>query len=100
MTGRSWSGAAPVRRVEVSVDGGATWSRALIERQALRGAQHRAQHGGWTQWSFTWPHPPAGDHVLMARGTDAAGRTQPLATPYNDNGYFFDAVVRHPVTVV
>ena len=38
-------------------------------------------------------------HTLMARATDAAGRTQPLVTPYNDNGYFFDAVVRHPVTV-
>jgi hypothetical protein len=36
----------------------------------------------------------------MARATDPAGRTQPLETPYNDNGYFFDAVVRHPVTVV
>ena len=35
----------------------------------------------------------------MARATDTAGRTQPLVTPFNDNGYFFDAVVRHPVTV-
>jgi hypothetical protein len=35
----------------------------------------------------------------MARATDAAGRTQPVVTPYNDNGYFFDAVVRHPVTI-
>ena len=36
----------------------------------------------------------------MARATDVAGRTQPLETPFNDGGYFFDAVVRHPVTVV
>ena len=41
--------------------------------------------------------PEAGEHVLMARATDAAGRTQPLETPFNDGGYFFDAVVRHPV---
>ena len=91
LTGRSWSGAAPVRRVDVSVDGGATWSRARIERPA--------KQQGWTQWSYSWSRPTAGDHVLMARATDAAGRTQPLETPFNDNGYFFDAVVRHPVTV-
>ena len=42
---------------------------------------------------------PGGSYELLARATDAAGRQQPLATPFNDNGYFFDAVVRHPVTV-
>src|SRR6478735_7936381 len=31
LTGRSWSGAGPIRRVEVSVDGGATWQRARVE---------------------------------------------------------------------
>jgi hypothetical protein len=35
----------------------------------------------------------------MARATDEAGRGQPLVTPFNDNGYFFDAVVKRPVTV-
>lgn len=91
LTGRSWSGAAPVRRVEVSADGGATWSRARIGRRRQQ---------GWTQWSWTWTPPAAGECELLARATDALGRTQPLVTPYNDNGYFFDAVVRHPVTVV
>jgi hypothetical protein len=27
------------------------------------------------------------------------GRQQPLVSPYDDNGYLFDAVVRHPVTI-
>ena len=40
------------------------------------------------------------DGVFKAIAATRAGRTQPLVTPYNDNGYFFDAVVRHPVTVV
>ena len=61
LTGRSWSGAGAIDRIEVSVDGGATWR--------------------------------------PARATDTAGRTQPLVTPFNDNGYFFDAVVKQPVTV-
>jgi DMSO/TMAO reductase YedYZ molybdopterin-dependent catalytic subunit len=90
LTGRSWSGAAPVRRVDISADGGTTWQPARVRP---------ARQQGWVQWSWTWSRPAAGDHVLMARATDAAGRTQPLTTPYNPNGYFFDAVVRHPVTV-
>jgi DMSO/TMAO reductase YedYZ molybdopterin-dependent catalytic subunit len=88
--GRSWSGAGPITGVEVSADGGETWSTAALEPHV---------EGGWTPWTFTWPQPSAGAHVLMARATDAAGRTQPLTTPYNSGGYFFDAVVRHPVTV-
>ena len=91
LTGRSWSGAAPIRRVDVSIDGGATWSKATIDQ--------KAKQQGWTQWSYAWKQPPAGSHVLMARATDEAGRKQPLVTPFNDNGYFFDAVVKHPVTV-
>ncbi|MEP9364549.1 hypothetical protein ABLE68_16405 [Nocardioides sp. CN2-186] len=90
LTGRSWSGAGPIREVVVSADGGSTWSKARIERSKQR---------GWAQWTWSWPAPEAGEHVLMARATDVAGRVQPLETPFNDNGYFFDAVVRHPVTV-
>jgi DMSO/TMAO reductase YedYZ molybdopterin-dependent catalytic subunit len=90
LTGRAWSGAAPIRRVEVSHDGGTTWQRARLGR---------ARQRGWTPWSWTWERPAAGDHELLARATDALGRTQPAEAAYNPNGYFFDAVVRHPVTV-
>jgi DMSO/TMAO reductase YedYZ molybdopterin-dependent catalytic subunit len=90
LTGRSWSGAAPVRRVEVSSDGGATWEPARLGRSYQR---------GWTQWSWTWERPASGSHELLARATDAVGRTQPAEAAFNPNGYFFDAVVRHPVTV-
>ncbi len=45
------------------------------------------------------PKPPAGETQVLARATDTLGRRQPLTSPFNSNGYFFDAVVRHPVTV-
>lgn len=90
LAGRSWSGAAPIRRVEVSVDGGATWRRARVQP---------GRDLGWSQWSWRWADAAPGRYELLARATDAAGRTQPMVTPVNDNGYFFDAVVRHPVTV-
>jgi hypothetical protein len=91
LTGRSWSGTGPITRVDVSTDGGATWRPARLAGDGPRGA--------WTRWAFDWRGPVPGDHVLMARATDVLGRQQPLVTAYNTNGYFFDAVVRHPVTI-
>ncbi|MFB7471809.1 sulfite oxidase [Kitasatospora sp. NPDC056184] len=89
--GRSWSGAAPVRRVEVSVDGGRHWRRAEL------GDEPRA--GNWTRWSFDWRPERPGPYELRARATDRRGNTQPEVSVFNREGYLFDAVVVHPVTV-
>ncbi|GAA3665347.1 sulfite oxidase [Nocardioides ginsengisoli] len=95
LTGRSWSGAAPIARVDVSTDGGTTWSPAR-----LRPAPGpRTEGHGWTRWTHTWHAPEPGPHQLLARASDLHGRTQPAIAAVNPNGYFFDAVVRHPVTV-
>jgi hypothetical protein len=86
LTGRSWSGHAPIRRVEVSTDGGASWHRAELG------------HGrrGWTRWELPWK-PEPGRRELLARATDKAGLTRPDTVPFNEGGYQFWAVVRHPV---
>ncbi|MEO9325618.1 molybdopterin-dependent oxidoreductase [Nocardioides sp. C4-1] len=106
LTGRAWSGAAPIARVDVSLDGGATWRRADLDDRHPHGhhGHHRRDRGdrghGWTQFSVRWPKPRPGSYQLLARATDRAGRTQPDVSPLNAQGYFFDAVVKHPVTVV
>lgn len=92
LTGRSWSGAAPVHQVEVSTDGGARWRRARLHDVPRR--------GGWVRWSLPWTPRTPGATALLARATDATGRTQPAPAAHNTQGYLFDAVVRHPVTVV
>lgn len=92
LTGRSWSGEGPIARVEVSVDRGASWSDADLAPEETRQA--------WTQWSWAWAEPPCGRQQIWVRGTDVHGRTQPLETPLNAYGYCFDAVVRHPITIV
>ena len=96
LTGRSWSGAGPIAKVEISTDGGATWSRAELDRPRSDSA---GTGHGWTRWAYRWTAPRPGSHELLARATDALGRTQPDVAAWNPNGYFFDAVVRHPVTV-
>lgn len=93
LTGRSWSGAGRISRVSVSLDGGAGWRPAVLDRRSW-------EDRGWTQWSVRWADPRPGRHDLLARATDDRGRTQPLVAAYNTQGYFFDAVVRHPVQVV
>jgi DMSO/TMAO reductase YedYZ molybdopterin-dependent catalytic subunit len=101
LTGRAWSGAAPIKHVDVSLDGGASWQRAELEDEGGLGANVVAIRGhGWSRFSVPWQRPKAGSYQLLARATDTKGRRQPLVAPFNDQGYFFDAVVRHPVTVV
>ncbi len=91
LAGRSWSGAAAIERVEVSVDGGETW-----QTPRLNGPN--AKHS-WARWEVSWV-PRPGSYELLARATDKLGRTQPDTVPFNSEGYLFWAVVRHPVTVI
>lgn len=93
LTGRSWSGHdAPIRSVEVSADGGSSWRRAQLHGRNERNA--------WTRWSLPYSPRDAGPAELLARATDWRGNGQPTTVPFNSQGYLFDGVVRHPVTVV
>ncbi|WP_327352376.1 sulfite oxidase [Streptomyces sp. NBC_01304] len=92
LTGRSWSGKGGIASVEVSTDGGATWTRARLRDPA------RAHN--WVRWSARWRPVRGGETELLARATDTRGNRQPERTVHNTQGYLFDAVVRHPVTVV
>ncbi|MEU7702753.1 sulfite oxidase [Streptomyces sp. NPDC039028] len=91
LTGRAWSALAPVRTVEVSTDGGARWRRAHLHDTPRR--------DGWVRWSAPWLPRATGPARLLSRTTDAAGNTQPERAVHNTQGYLFDAVVRHPVTI-
>lgn len=91
LTGRSWSGAAGIEQVEVSVDGGDTWQLATLLDQNVPQA--------WAQWSIGWDAQP-GQHDLQARATDQDGNAQPLDVAFNEKGYLYDGVVSHPITVV
>ncbi|MFD4408290.1 sulfite oxidase [Streptomyces sp. NPDC058476] len=89
LEGRAWSGRAPVTGVQVSTDGGRSWSEAeLGPRDADRWA--------WRRWRATWTATP-GSHVLSARATDAQGHTQPLDPPWNRGGFANNLVQRVPV---
>ncbi|MCL7375569.1 sulfite oxidase [Streptomyces sp. 35G-GA-8] len=92
LTGRSWSGGAPVRSVEISTDGGTHWRRARLHDAPRRGS--------WVRWSAEWTPGGPGPALLLARATDSSGQVQPEVAVHNTQGYLFNAVVRHRVTVV
>src|SRR5215204_243889 len=90
LTGRAWSGWAPIERIEVSADGGRTWTDAELEEPL--------DDHAWRGWRYEWdPHP--GEHELCSRATDASGRTQPVDPEWNVGGYCNNAVQRVRVVV-
>jgi DMSO/TMAO reductase YedYZ molybdopterin-dependent catalytic subunit len=78
VAGAAWAGRAPLAKVEVSVDGGATWDAA-----ELGGPETR---WGWRIWRWPWEAAP-GRHRLVARAWDADGRTQPDEPDPDAPGY-------------
>jgi hypothetical protein len=91
LEGRAWSGMAEIERVEVSVDGGATYADAGLDPGASSWA--------WRRFSLPWDPPAAGRYELCARAHDAAGNVQPAEPPWNVGGYMNNAVQRVAVTV-
>ncbi len=77
LKGRAWAGRLDVARVEVSMDGGSSWSEAALEA--------RASTFAWRAWSFPWDARP-GRHILRVRATDAEGNVQPVDQPWNFQG--------------
>jgi sulfane dehydrogenase subunit SoxC len=91
LRGRAWSGHAPIERVDVSVDGGATWQPARLDPDELG-------RWAWRGWSSDWDAGP-GTWRVGSRARDAAGNEQPLDPTWNVGGYANNAVQWVDVTV-
>jgi len=81
--GAAWAGEADVVKVEVSTDGGSTWSSATLG--------HEQAHYAWRLWNYDWK-AKSGDYAILSRATDSQGRTQPAAPVWNPSGYLYNAV--------
>ena len=92
LRGLAWSGHAPIERVEVSVDGGATWQQADLVSPAERYA--------WRRWELAWSPTTAGPVTLQSRAFDATGNSQPARADWNRLGYENNAIQSVEVTIV
>ena len=91
LSGRAWSGCAPVRKVEVSVDGDETWAAADLGDPLSAYA--------WRPWSYLWDARKPGDYELSVRASDGAGNVQPTGANWNREGVQNNAVQRIRVVV-
>jgi hypothetical protein len=91
--GAAWSGdAGPVTRVDVSVDGGRSWTEAAMPR-------NQRTDFGWRLWSHRWTPRREGEYTVVVRARDAAGNTQPMTQEWNPSGYLWNVVPRVTVRV-
>ena len=67
VTGAAW-GQAPIKAVELSIDGG-PWKAVKIDE--------RKEPFTWRFWSYDWKDAKEGEHTLVSRAIDAKGRVQP-----------------------
>lgn len=90
ITGRAWSPHHKIEKVEVSVDGG-PYQEAKLSKPNIPQA--------WARFRIELRLTP-GTHTLRSRATDKRGNVQPDTVPCNRQGYLYNAVVRHDITVV
>ncbi len=89
--GFAWSGYGPIERVELSTDGGRSWSVASL----TPGDGELA----WTRWEMSWTPEARGSAQLLVRATDRAGNIQPESAPWNKFGYQMNAILTRTVIV-
>ena len=68
INGIAWTGSGKIQRVDVSTDGGATWTPATLQEPVLSKAHTRFRH----LWNWT-----GGEAVIMSRSVDETGYMQP-----------------------
>jgi hypothetical protein len=91
LSGRAWSGCAPVTKVEVSADGGLSWAEADLGDPPSAFA--------WRPWSYVWDATKPGEYELTVRATDGASNVQPMDGNWNREGVQNNAVQRVRVVV-
>jgi len=90
IAGRAWAGRLGITRVEVSDDGGKTWSDASLEEPV-------SEHA-WRGWSWRWEAKP-GRRTLCVRAWDSEGNAQPVDQSWTYQGMGNNMVQRVDVIV-
>lgn len=80
LRGAAWAGDLTVRRVDVSIDFGATWTQAKLSAPK--------NPYDWQRWTATVKLPREGYYEIWTRATDSRGVMQPhVAGNWNPQGY-------------
>ncbi len=91
VVGVAFSGYAAIDRVDVSADGGKTWTPAKLDGEAGLGR--------WQVFRASVDLKQRGAAAVLSRARDAAGNVQPRTPTWNPSGYFWNGWHRVPVEV-
>ena len=92
LRGAAWAGDYAVKAVDVSIDFGASWQRANLEKPKNK--------FDWQRWTATLKLPTDGYFEIWTRATDSKGAMQPhQAGFWNPQGYGGNAMHRIAVLV-
>jgi DMSO/TMAO reductase YedYZ molybdopterin-dependent catalytic subunit len=86
--GWAWSGEGELTGIDLSSDGGQTWTSGKFVGKWDRYS--------WRKFEHDWD-AKSGAHTLMARATDSLGRVQPASRAFNRLGYRWNVI--HAVKV-
>jgi hypothetical protein len=89
--GIAWDGGFGIDQVDVSSDGGATWTTAELGSDAGRFS--------WRTWSWSFRPGKPGAYTLAARATNRIGTTQTSTALWNPAGYHHNVIQRVGITV-
>jgi DMSO/TMAO reductase YedYZ molybdopterin-dependent catalytic subunit len=89
--GIAWDGGYGIDRVDVSSDGGTTWTTADLG--------DKAGQFSWRTWSWSFRPGNPGAYTLAARATNRAGTTQTSAALWNPAGYHHNVIQKVGIIV-
>jgi sulfite dehydrogenase (cytochrome) subunit A len=90
LSGLANDGDSGIKRVEVSKDGGQSWSDATLGPDLGKYS--------WRRWQADWTPAAKGSYKLMVRATSASGETQ-VTSQWNRSGYQRDVIEQQEVVV-
>jgi DMSO/TMAO reductase YedYZ molybdopterin-dependent catalytic subunit len=84
LEGIAFDGGTGIRQVEVSSDGGGSWSAARLGEDLGRFSFRR--------WHADWSPPARGEYRLQVRAVNNAGEVQPVQANWNRGGYMRNVI--------
>ncbi|MBV8768191.1 MAG: molybdopterin-dependent oxidoreductase [Hyphomicrobiales bacterium] len=89
--GIAWDAGFGIAAVEISQDGGKSWTSAELGPELGRYS--------FRSWQFSLGRPAKGNLEVLAKATNAIGQSQPMKALPNPAGYHHNAVARLAITV-
>lgn len=89
--GVAWDGGYGIQTVEVSRDGGKSWSPAALGRNEGKYS--------WQQWSYRFKASKKGQETILAKASNKAGATQTFQLIFNPAGYHNNVVSQVSISI-